>query len=108
MLIRLSSLTPCLFAAALLVVTAQGSGTAFPLSGGYGFDWLQPRTSRCRLVSPAEVPAMGACTFRADGRAFGLALPHHVCTLSSRNQYLVYATQQQCLEAFDTMQTHAE
>lgn len=80
----------------------------FPIAGSYGFDWLHPRTTCCRLITASEAATLSNCVFIADGNAFGLPLAHHVCRRSSKSELLIYATQPRCEAAFATMQSHSE
>lgn len=97
---------------ALLALFVLGAATAWgrevPVVGGYGFDWLQPTTTRCRRITAADQSHFRSCMFRPSGHAFGLAFPYQECSISAHSQMLIYASPAVCQEAFETMQANGE
>lgn len=89
-----------------LLPAAPAAANAFPVVGGYGFDWLKPKTSRCRRITPVEAASFQGCRFSPDGQAFGLASAYHTCQAPGRSEILIYGSPAQCDEAFQTMQAH--
>ena len=92
--------------AAALPPAAPAAATPFPVVGGSGFDWLQPKTTQCRRITPAEAATFRSCRFFPDGQAFGLPSAHHACLAPGRSEILVYGSPAQCAEAFQTMQAN--
>ena len=85
---------------------APGAAKPLPVVGGTGFDWLQPKTTQCRRITPAEAATFRSCRFFPDGQAFGLPSAHHDCLAPGRSEILVYGSPAQCAEAFQTMQAN--
>jgi len=105
----------CAAAAAALLLGAAGTAllpaapaaaNPFPVVGGYGFDWLKPKTSQCRRITQAEATTFRSCSFSPAGHAFGLPSAYHTCGAPGRSEILVYGSPAQCAEAFQTMQAH--
>ena len=92
--------------AAAMLLASPAIAEPFPVVGGYGFDWLQPKTTQCRHITPAEAATFRSCRFFPDGQAFGLPSAHHACLAPGRSEILVYGSPAQCTEAFQMMQAH--
>ncbi|MGC5197080.1 hypothetical protein [Aphanothece microscopica] len=74
--------------------------------GGYGFDWRQPATARCRPITAVEAARLRQCRFERNGTAFGLKSPYHRCRGAGRSEILVYPSAPACGTALDTMESH--
>lgn len=92
---------------ALLLFPLAASAAEFPVVGGWGFDWLAPKSAKCRRIEAADAARFRKCEFLSPGGAFGLTLPYHRCTAPGRSEHLVYATRAQCTEALETMRANA-
>jgi hypothetical protein len=99
------------FAALLLPVLLasphlHGDESAFPVTGGVGFNWLAPQTARCARLTEQDVKQFKACTFHESG-AFGLPLAYHACPMIRGGEVLVFRSMTECTEALETMQANA-
>lgn len=92
--------------AATMLLGSPAPAAPFPVVGGYGFDWLKPRTTQCRRITQAEAATFQSCRFAPAGHAFGLPSAHHSCVAPGRSEILVYGSPAQCTEAFETMQSN--
>lgn len=92
--------------AAALLLASPAIGEPFPVVGGYGFDWLKPKTSHCRRITQVEAASFRSCSFSPAGHAFGLPSAYHTCGAPGRSEILVYGSPAQCAEAFQTMQAN--
>lgn len=99
-------------AAFAVLLTSQALAGDFPVEGSYGFDWLQPQTTRCRRITRDDLKRFSSCEFSAQGNAFGLPSSYHKCVgfprcpRSSRSEFFIYASAQACQEALETMQSN--
>jgi hypothetical protein len=91
--------------ASLAASTAAWAGE-FPVAGGYGFDALQPTTTRCHRITPQEAATFQRCAFSANGYAFGLPSQYHSCEASPRREVFIYASPSKCQAALETMQAN--
>ena len=92
--------------AAALLLASPAIAEPFPVVGGYGFDWLKPKTSQCRRITQVEAASFRSCSFSPAGQAFGLPSAYHTCGAPGRSEILVYGSPAQCAEAFQMMQAH--
>ena len=76
-----------------------------PAVGMFAFDWLQPKTARCQVVSESLLTRFRSCK-REDG-AFGLSDPVHVCRVDARSEYMVFDTRRTCERNLETMKANA-
>ena len=90
----------------LLLFSSPVLAKEFPRVGGYGFDWLKPKTTQCRRITPSDAEKFKTCEFSAAGYAFGLLSTYHQCVVSARSEYFIYESKAKCLEAFETMQAN--
>lgn len=91
----------------ILATSLNTSATEFSVVGGYGFNWLKPKSAKCQPISTKQAATFKKCEFFAKGQSFGLPLSHHTCMGSGRDEYLIYKTKSQCVEAIETMHAHA-
>ena len=82
------------------------------LGGRYGFDWLHPKSTRCKKLDQAFIrkleKAKATCTEREPGESFGIDVgPWHSCAAGDQ-EWLIFATRENCIEAFETMMANAE
>ncbi|MCP9791760.1 hypothetical protein [Vulcanococcus limneticus] len=92
--------------AAVVLLASPALADGFPVVGGYGFDWLKPKTTSCHRITQAEANAFKACRYSASGNAFGLPSSYHSCVAPWRSEVLIYASQAKCAAAFNTMQAN--
>ncbi len=90
-----------------LMAIPMAEAKPFRVQGAYGFDWLQPTTTRCRAMTPQDVQRFRACTFFRQGDAFAVSAAYHQCRVSARSEYFIYASRAQCQAVFETMQANA-
>lgn len=82
------------------------------LRGQYGFDWLHPKSTKCKKLDQAFIrkleKAKATCTEREPGESFGVDVgPWHSCAAGDQ-EWLIFATRENCVEAFETMMANAE
>ena len=87
------------------VAAAEPAVSPEALVGQYGFDWLKPKTARCRLIDKALAAKFTACR-RPDNPSFTGTLGHHACR-SKGGEYLIYADKKRCREELETMEANA-
>jgi hypothetical protein len=74
--------------------------------GSVGFDWLKPESARCEAIPESLKKRFSGCEYRSAG-AFGLSDPLHVCRVSDRSEYLIFATRVACVNNLETMKANA-
>lgn len=79
----------------------------FPIVGSYGFDWLNPTKTRCIKIDSKLSAKFHRCDYSRN-HSFGLDYDAYSCKISSRSEYIILKTKEQCQEAFETMQANAE
>lgn len=89
----------------LLVGAAFGAEEGFPTVGSYGFDWLKPRSARCKRITEKDARKFTNCRYSRD-YAFGLDLDAYSCRVDSRIEYILLKTSAQCKQALETMQAN--
>ncbi len=95
-----------LLAALLLATSSAAKAGEFPVEAGYGFDALQPTTTKCHRITPQQVASFKRCEFSADGYAFGLRSQYHKCDASPRREVFIYQSPSKCQAALETMQAN--
>ena len=95
--------------AALLLITnlAFSADEEFPIIGGYGFDWLKPKSTRCTQITPKIAKRFKDCKYSKE-YAFGLDLFAYSCKLNAHSEYILLKTKAQCQEVLETMQANGE
>lgn len=97
-------LTNIVFFTAFSITSALAED--FSVVGGYGFDWLHPKSTECRRINRSGAAKLKRCELKSPGNAFGLSLPYYQCKPSKGSEYLIYASKAHCKEAFETMQAN--
>ena len=75
-------------------------------TGAFGFDWLNPASAQCELITRSLREKFKNCSYQADG-AFGLADPFFTCPLSDHRAFLVFENESICNRNLETMQANA-
>ena len=93
---------------ALLLLTkgVLGAGQRFAILGSYGFDWLEPDSTRCMQITAKEIEKFEDCRYSKE-YSFGLGLDAYSCKVNARNEYILLKTKAHCQEALETMQANA-
>lgn len=92
---------------AILPLAACAANAAeFPIVGGYGFDWLKPDTTRCRMITAKDTAAFKKCEF-IDSGTFGLPLASHTCKAGKYSEYFILRNKAECKDALETMRANA-
>ena len=89
--------------AVALTFTVGASAKDFPVAGGYGFDWLKPKSAKCRVISAEQAATFKKCEFSKNGNAFGLPSSYHTCIAPGRSEYFIYESKAKCVDALETM-----
>ena len=90
--------------ALLVATTSAPAAEDRPTPGTWGFDWLQPRTAKCRRLTAADIARFKACDAESPG--FGEHRPTHACRISERSEWIVYANRSQCEDELATMKAN--
>jgi hypothetical protein len=89
---------------ALLLSLSQPASATSP-DGGFGFDWLRPKSATCQPIVRSLIARFRACE-RHDG-AFGLSDPVHVCRIDERSEFMVFASRAACSRNLYAMRANA-
>ena len=78
----------------------------FPIAGSYGFDWLKPDTTRCKIITAKDVAVFKKCEFTESG-TFGLPLASHACRAGKHSEFIILRNKAECKDALETMRANA-
>jgi hypothetical protein len=89
-------------------ISASSKITAdqLPMVGSYGFNWLKPKTTKCRKIMQSDIRTYKSCETSRPGFG-GDIRPTHVCSVDDENEWIIYASNSQCQSEFETMQANA-
>ena len=91
-----------IFAAMLSTSAPSFAAASLPAEGSYGFDWHKnPNSVHCDPVSKALIKQFKKCDI-TDGSFGGDPVKAYQCTVSSKSEYLVYATKEACVKSLET------
>lgn len=91
--------------ALVLVTSAAHAAVVKPPDGGFGFDWLRPKSARCQPIERSLIERFRSCE-RHDG-AFGLSDPVHVCRIDARSEFMIFASRTACARNLEAMHANA-
>jgi hypothetical protein len=77
-----------------------------PIVGSYGFNWLKPKTTKCRKIMQSDIRTYKSCEISRQGFG-GEIRPTHVCSVNDENEWIIYVSNSQCQSEFETMQANA-
>jgi hypothetical protein len=97
-------IAPVILAALLAAAEAAPPTRDAPQPGAWGFDWLQPRSAKCRRLTGADLERFKHCD--RDTPGFGEHKPTHACRVSEHSEWIVYATRAQCEDELATMKAN--
>ena len=80
--------------ALVLVTSVSHAAIVKPPEGGFGFDWLRPKSAKCQPIERSLIARFRTCE-RHDG-AFGLSDPVHVCRIDGRSEFMIFASRTAC------------
>lgn len=93
----------------LVVLSSVTVGaTESSLVGAYGFDWLNPKTAKCRKITADLLKTFRTCnTDKADNPGFGNGLTPSAHCKTSDGEWIIYITKAQCKIELSTMEANA-
>ncbi len=87
---------------AVLFAASTAAASGLPAEGSYGFDWLKnPGSTHCEAISKALLKKFRKCEL-TDGSFGGDPAKAYKCKVSSRSEYMVYASKAACTNALET------
>ena len=90
----------------LLFTTYAATATEFSKEGGYGFDWLKPETTRCKVITQKDITTFKKCEYITTA-TFGLPIASYKCDVNKHSEYFILQTKAECIDALETMQANA-
>jgi hypothetical protein len=94
----------CLLLLTVACITQAAEGT-FPISKSYGFDWLHPKTAKCKPV-PEEVTRLKSCEYKTDSGFTGDA-ELYSCKPNRKQEFLIFKDKATCQAQLETMEANA-
>jgi len=92
----------------LLAATASLAAPGTPPVGAHGFNWSKPKTAKCQALTEAHLKRFKSCSAPGpkESSGFGVHKPTHTCQ-APEGEWMIYATQSQCRDEFETMEANA-
>lgn len=80
------------------------------LVGQIGFDWLQPKKTKCAPISQKIQDSFKSCeVFDAKStQSFAGKGNFHTCQAGPHHEYMVYKTRARCVEEFTIMESNGD